>query len=389
MIADLRARAGLPDIPQPSFYDYDEVHPQIIDEDTGVRRRLRMAESFTWSSGSNNGDVKAHLYTKTNTTGFLCWNAECAQARAGTRLPASQFVLADKRCPEGKRCWVTNTCPCGTYAVMDLRRNRKQRDLLDPSIDALRPQRKSRNGTPTTNPRPHTFGIKRRRLQHSEKSGGRGSEGEEDDSSSSEADDQDNSSTSGESSSSEESEDDDSSTESSDEEEADVGWDYLQTAPQESLSERSVPSFCKLWKAIETEITSGEESKLLDEAHDRMGDNPGLLTEIFAGYGSLLPKAAKTVLDHLGIDPARDVFVDFGHGYSNLVHQAAFTLVCEARGVEVDPDRYTYSMAYQVGFEKVQQMHWDRFAESLEVRVHSPWCRIALLSLTHVALCVH
>lgn len=58
-----------------------------------------------------------------------------------------------------------------------------------------------------------------------------------------------------------------------------------------------------------------------------------------AQYGRLLPEATNHLLRNILEVEEKDTFVDIGHGIGNAVLQAAYTIGCEARGIEVCADR--------------------------------------------------
>lgn len=50
-----------------------------------------------------------------------------------------------------------------------------------------------------------------------------------------------------------------------------------------------------------------------------------------------------------------EVFIDVGHGIGNAVLQAAFTIGCESRGIEVVPDRCQIADQFcELMFEKFE-----------------------------------
>ncbi|KAL7572814.1 hypothetical protein ACA910_014670 [Epithemia clementina (nom. ined.)] len=73
-------------------------------------------------------------------------------------------------------------------------------------------------------------------------------------------------------------------------------------------------------------------------------------------YGRVLPHATDRLLRTiLNIQPS-DVFVDIGHGIGNAVLQAAYTIGCESRGIEVVEERHAFSCYFQEEIAKTVGM---------------------------------
>ncbi|KAL7574996.1 hypothetical protein ACA910_010814 [Epithemia clementina (nom. ined.)] len=66
-----------------------------------------------------------------------------------------------------------------------------------------------------------------------------------------------------------------------------------------------------------------------------------------AQYGRILPHATDHLLKEILNVQQTDIFIDLGHGIGNAVLQAAFTIGCDSRGIEVVEDRHIFSLAFQ------------------------------------------
>ena len=49
----------------------------------------------------------------------------------------------------------------------------------------------------------------------------------------------------------------------------------------------------------------------------------------------------------------QDIFLDVGHGIGNACLQAAYTVGCEARGIEVVQDRFNAGLQFLEGLEEL------------------------------------
>lgn len=66
------------------------------------------------------------------------------------------------------------------------------------------------------------------------------------------------------------------------------------------------------------------------------------------------------LLQDIGQLGSHQVFVDIGHGIGNLCLQAAYTLGCEARGIEVMDARNNCGEAYRRNFEEQHRIMSER-----------------------------
>ena len=60
------------------------------------------------------------------------------------------------------------------------------------------------------------------------------------------------------------------------------------------------------------------------------------------------------------------IFLDIGHGIGNGVLQAAYTCGCEARGIEIDPDRHIFAIIFE---ESIRRQANDTFNSEASERV--------------------
>eukprot|EP00523_Entomoneis_sp_CCMP467_P006756 CAMPEP_0168720774 /NCGR_PEP_ID=MMETSP0724-20121128/1739_1 /TAXON_ID=265536 /ORGANISM="Amphiprora sp., Strain CCMP467" /LENGTH=566 /DNA_ID=CAMNT_0008767393 /DNA_START=1343 /DNA_END=3040 /DNA_ORIENTATION=+ len=89
-----------------------------------------------------------------------------------------------------------------------------------------------------------------------------------------------------------------------------------------------------------------EDSPAVKHANTRVDprDSTG---QTRAQYGRILPEATDNLLrEHLRLSRS-DIFIDVGHGIGNTVLQAAYTIGCEARGIEVTSDRHMLAARIQ------------------------------------------
>jgi len=108
-------------------------------------------------------------------------------------------------------------------------------------------------------------------------------------------------------------------------------------------------SFKQLWKHVETELGATteeiENGSLVREANndDRTGTKSKSRRTLSsnqtrAQYGRILFSGMQQIMNITNLT-RNDIFVDIGHGIGNAVIQASFTVGCEARGIEVVPER--------------------------------------------------
>jgi hypothetical protein len=114
------------------------------------------------------------------------------------------------------------------------------------------------------------------------------------------------------------------------------------TAPVGPNERFSLEDFKHLWRLAELRL--GETTEDIENGRRIRAANASMVSEDTTGqrkaqYGRILPDAThRMLLDVLQVR-AEDVFVDIGHGIGNTVLQAAYTIGCESRGIEVVKDR--------------------------------------------------
>uniref|UniRef100_A0A7S4M4R7 Histone-lysine N-methyltransferase, H3 lysine-79 specific n=1 Tax=Odontella aurita TaxID=265563 RepID=A0A7S4M4R7_9STRA len=120
--------------------------------------------------------------------------------------------------------------------------------------------------------------------------------------------------------------------------------------PKPKASRRVLPAapfstreFEGLWRTVEArqKVTTEqiESSSLFRGANNSDAKTAGLsAVQTRAQYGRTLFAGTKRIIDMTELKPS-EIFLDIGHGAGNACLQAAFTVGCEARGVEVVPER--------------------------------------------------
>lgn len=143
--------------------------------------------------------------------------------------------------------------------------------------------------------------------------------------------------------------DEEASTEDSDESDSDSSESDASRAAAEGRPYK-YKDFMGMWHDCEEyfgEMTEDIEStRRVRGANSRMApeDTDGQLK---AQYGRLLPRAMKKLMSELMGLKKEDVFLDIGHGIGNTCIQAAFTVGCEARGIEVVYDRNSVAEVFR------------------------------------------
>lgn len=80
-----------------------------------------------------------------------------------------------------------------------------------------------------------------------------------------------------------------------------------------------------------------------------------------AQYGRLMPMACDDLLRNILDVQPNEVFIDIGHGIGSLVLQAAYTIGCQGRGIEVVEDRnFLATLFYNELEEQRIQLHENR-----------------------------
>lgn len=142
----------------------------------------------------------------------------------------------------------------------------------------------------------------------------------------------------------------------------------------------SLTKFLNLWKMAESRglgftAKEVEKSKDFRRANHNVeksdSDEQGQ-----AQYGRILPKAMQKVFhDVMGLQPD-SIFVDLGHGIGNTCLQAAFTVGCHSKGIELVDARYFASEAFNRCLAKAANIRRER-------RPHLWNHRAGLIELRH------
>lgn len=83
-------------------------------------------------------------------------------------------------------------------------------------------------------------------------------------------------------------------------------------------------------------LTDIERSGEFRSANHKVNDKAmQLKTQACAQYGRIKTTAAHILLDSIAHLKPKSVICDLGHGVGNLVIQAAYTMGCEGRGIEL------------------------------------------------------
>jgi SAM-dependent methyltransferase len=130
----------------------------------------------------------------------------------------------------------------------------------------------------------------------------------------------------------------------------------------------TLQKFVEMWERTEEtlDLTTEEleSSKAVRAANSRVTAKDGC-GQGTAQYGRILPQASQEILDNfLRVDATRgDVVVDIGCGIGNFVLQAAFVSRCEARGIEIDHDRFfiaKHGFEHDLCIQQHRKLHLGR-----------------------------
>ena len=119
--------------------------------------------------------------------------------------------------------------------------------------------------------------------------------------------------------------------------------------------------FKTMWRAAETDI--GHTTEEIESGSLVRGANSEIRTEDSSGqkkapYGRILPDAVDYIFSSSILDLQRnDVFVDIGHGLGNTVLQAAYTIGCESRGIEVVNERNMVAGIFEANLKGQRRLH--------------------------------
>lgn len=93
-------------------------------------------------------------------------------------------------------------------------------------------------------------------------------------------------------------------------------------------------------------LTDIERSGEFRSANHKVDDKAmQLKTQACAQYGRIKTTAAHILLDSIAHLKPKSVICDPGHGVGNLVIQAAYTMGCEGRGIELVQARHSVAEA--------------------------------------------
>jgi len=118
----------------------------------------------------------------------------------------------------------------------------------------------------------------------------------------------------------------------------------------------SIQEFKGMWESAEVDIGKTtediEKGRLVRGANSRILKQDGT-NQLRAQYGRILPDATNLLFEKILNLRREETFVDIGHGIGNTVLQAAHTIGCEARGIELVRDRNSIAGRFKKRFEEL------------------------------------
>jgi hypothetical protein len=117
--------------------------------------------------------------------------------------------------------------------------------------------------------------------------------------------------------------------------------------------------FLEMWRDVE--IDDGWETEEFENTGSFRRANSALSkedtsTQEKAQYGRLMFKATSVIFERIMGLKYFHTFLDIGHGVGNTVLQAAYTVGCESRGIEVVEIRNNRAIAYQQKLAEVDDL---------------------------------
>ena len=159
---------------------------------------------------------------------------------------------------------------------------------------------------------------------------------------------------------------------------------YCSAPPKDPYSMFSLQDFKNLWRLCEKNLGEKTEDieggRLIRQANTKLfsGDSTA---QFKAQYGRILPDATHKLLTEILRVEKDDVFVDVGHGIGNAVLQAAYTVGCESRGIEVVGDRNFIALRFKHELDellRIRRVVFDDMRGSLVGEVHLKHGRLEL-----------
>jgi hypothetical protein len=159
---------------------------------------------------------------------------------------------------------------------------------------------------------------------------------------------------------------------------------YCSPPPANPYSNFSLKDFQNLWRLCEKNIGEKtediENGRLIRQANSRMVSQD-TRSQSKAQYGRILPKATHKLLEEILQVQKTDVFVDVGHGIGNAVLQAAYTMGCESKGIEVVGDRNSIARVFQKELAQLGRSRHEIFDDPRRNQVGSVELRHGRLEL--------
>uniref|UniRef100_A0A7S3L1R3 Histone-lysine N-methyltransferase, H3 lysine-79 specific n=1 Tax=Amphora coffeiformis TaxID=265554 RepID=A0A7S3L1R3_9STRA len=155
---------------------------------------------------------------------------------------------------------------------------------------------------------------------------------------------------------------DDSSDEESVDSEQQAREFFYSPSDHDPKSMFTIGEFKHLWRLCEKNLGEKtediENGRLIRQANTRMaaGDSKA---QCKAQYGRILPNATHKLLKEILQVDKDDVFVDVGHGIGNAVLQAAYTVGCESRGIEVVGDRNFIALRFKTELDELRRIRHE------------------------------
>jgi len=132
----------------------------------------------------------------------------------------------------------------------------------------------------------------------------------------------------------------------------------------------SIEEFKEMWESVEVDIglttEDIEEGRLVRGANSKILKRDGT-NQLKAQYGRILPNATNLLFEKIFNLQREETFVDIGHGIGNTVLQAAYTIGCEARGVEVISDRNLIAGVIKGRLQELCRIHLERDGRQTQI----------------------
>jgi len=136
----------------------------------------------------------------------------------------------------------------------------------------------------------------------------------------------------------------------------------VEQVAQESLGPIPYKRFLEMWKAVEEDdgwdtcdFEATHAFKKANNKPEKSDVDDG--KQIKAQYGRFSFKATRVLFEKIVPLKWFHVFCDLGHGVGNTVLQAAYTVGCESRGIELVGFRHERADVYRQKLEELDLLH--------------------------------